>query len=42
MEQLVRSSSSKLVSCGSLMPWMPQDYPSKPAWASMDDADDQY
>ena len=40
MEQLARTSSSKLVSCGSLMPWLPQDHPSsRPAWASTDDGD---
>ena len=39
-EQLARTSSSKLVSCGSLMPWMPQEHPSsRPAWASTDDGD---
>lgn len=41
-QQLARTRSSKLVSCGSLMPWTPQDYPrSRPAWASTDDDGEQ-
>ncbi len=39
---LVRTGSSKLVSCGSLQPWAPGELPARPLWLSVDGADEEY
>lgn len=39
---LVRTGSSKLVSCGSLQPWAPGELPARPLWLSVDGADEDY
>ncbi|BDA43260.1 probable ion channel POLLUX at N-terminal half [Coccomyxa sp. Obi] len=39
---LVRTGSSKLVSCGSLQPWAPGELPARPLWLSIDSADEEY
>lgn len=39
---LVRMPSSKLVSCGSLLPWSPDNPPTRTPWCSSTDGEQDY
>jgi hypothetical protein len=39
---MTRLPSSKLVSCGTLQPWSPDNPPTRPTWGSSTDGEEEY